>query len=50
MISSDELHPTRVSKLEARQEGNGFDTEKPSVNVITWNIVLGLGSSKAVER
>ncbi len=46
MISSDELYPAWVSKLETCQEGNGFDTEKPSVNVITWSIVMGLGSGK----
>lgn len=36
MISADEMDAVRVAKLEADEEGDGFDTEKPAVYIVAW--------------
>lgn len=42
MVAADEVDSMWVAKLEADEEGNCFDREEASVDIITWRDVSWL--------
>ena len=44
MVAADEVDSMRVAKLEADEEGDRFDREEASVDIITLRIVSRLHS------
>ena len=51
MVAADEVDSMRVTKLEADEEGDRFDREEASVDIITWRIVSRLHNAcVAVSR
>ena len=42
MVATDEVDSMWIAKLEADEEGNRFDGEETSVDIITWRGVSWL--------